>query len=133
MKIVTIVMMLFVANLMLYFYSCYDSPYMQGKRLYVSHCQSCHMADGSGLEKLIPAIQTSKYLGSSAMACVLKQGIRDSIFSDSSFLVKEMPSFSNLSTTEVTNIINFVNHAWYPQFKEMTILEIEATLQGCEE
>ena len=43
-------------------FSCNDSPYMQGKRLYLANCANCHMEDGSGLSALIPSIQKSVYL-----------------------------------------------------------------------
>lgn len=113
--------------------SCNSSPYMQGKRLYTAQCQNCHMEDGSGLAALIPPLNNSKLLGSPAVACVLKNGIRDTIFKDDAFLVREMPSFASLSTTEVTNIINYINHSWSLQFKEITILEIQATLDTCKQ
>lgn len=91
------------------------------------------MEDGSGLAALIPPLNNSKLLGSPAVACVLKNGIRDTIFKDGTFLVREMPSFASLSTTEVTNIINYINHSWSLQFKEITILEIQATLDTCKQ
>ncbi len=111
--------------------SCNDTPYMQGKRLYVANCQNCHMEDGSGLSLLIPSLTLSTHLGNASIGCILKKGIRDTIFKDSTFLVKEMPSFSKLSATEVTNIINFVNYKWKVPFEEITILEVEKVLTDC--
>lgn len=125
------ILYLFVGTLVIC--SCNSSPYMQGKRLYTAQCQNCHMEDGSGLAALIPPLNNSKLLGSPAVACVLKNGIRDTIFKDDAFLVREMPSFASLSTTEVTNIINYINHSWSLQFKEITILEIQATLDTCKQ
>lgn len=112
--------------------SCNSTPYMQGQRLYTAKCQNCHMEDGSGLAALIPPLNSSRLLGSPAVACILKNGIRDTIFKDSTFLVREMPSFASLSTTEVTNIINYINHSWYQEFKEITILEVQAVLDTCQ-
>lgn len=113
--------------------SCNSTPYMQGQRLYTAKCQNCHMEDGSGLAALIPPLNSSRLLGSPAVACILKNGIRDTLFKDSTFLVREMPSFASLSTTEVTNIINYINHSWYPQFKEINILEVQAVLDTCQQ
>ncbi|MBK8626419.1 MAG: cytochrome c [Saprospiraceae bacterium] len=111
--------------------ACNESPYMQGKRLYTANCQNCHMEDGSGLAKLIPPLATSQKIGSATFACILKNGIRDTIRQDSSYLVREMPAFSHLSATEVANIINFVNHSWHTPFKEQTILDVENVLNSC--
>lgn len=112
-------------------YSCHDSPYVQGKRLYTVHCANCHMEDGSGLSEMIPALQKSGITYSSDFVCLLYTGKRDSIFQGSTFLVKEMPSFKQLSSTEVTNIINYVNHSFSPNFKEKNILETESDLKKC--
>ena len=113
--------------------ACNDSPYMQGKRLYTAQCSNCHMEDGSGLVGLIPPLSSSKYLGEFSMACILKQGIRDTIRKDSAYLAKEMPSFKHLSATEVTNIVNYVNHQWHQPFKEMSILDAEKVLASCKQ
>lgn len=111
--------------------ACNSSPYMQGKRLYTAKCQNCHMEDGSGLAALIPPLNSSILLGKPQMACILKNGIRDTIFKDSTFLLREMPAFTSFSATEVTNIVNFINHSWKPDFREITILEISAALDSC--
>lgn len=114
------------------FLSCNDSPYMQGKRLYAANCANCHMDDGSGLNNLIPSLQKSSYLGKPEIACILKNGLQDTIFKDSTFLVREMPAFKKFSTTELTNIVNYLNHTWNNTFKETTINEMEAAIKICQ-
>lgn len=111
--------------------ACNDSPYMQGKRLYTARCANCHMEDGTGLSRLIPPLATSKLMGGAAMACVIANGLRDTIFRDSVYLPREMPAFKGLSSTEVTNIINYINHTWHKPFTETTILEVEEALKAC--
>jgi mono/diheme cytochrome c family protein len=111
--------------------SCNDSPYMQGKRLYIANCANCHMEDGSGLTTLIPSLEKSSYLGKTEVACIIRNGLRDTIFKDTTYLLREMPAFKKFSATEITNIVNFVNHTWSPNFKETTIIEIENVLKGC--
>lgn len=126
-------------NFIFYFYvlfsalfiSCNESPYMQGKYIYDSLCQNCHMPDGSGLEQLIPSLEKSSYLGSARMVCIVKNGIQDTIIRDNGQLIREMPSFSKLSVTEVTNIINYINHRWDKNFKETTIIQVQEALTNC--
>ena len=113
-------------------FSCNDSPYMQGKRLYTAYCANCHMDDGSGLSQMIPAIQKSKITYSSEMVCILYMGKTDTLFKGDTFLVKEMPSFKQLSSTEVANIINYVNHAFTTDFREKSIVEVESDLKKCQ-
>jgi hypothetical protein len=90
------------------------------------------MEDGSGLSTLIPSLQKSSYLSKPEVACILRNGLRDTIFKDSTFLLREMPSFKKFSATEITNIVNFVNHTWSSNFKETTITEIENVLKTCQ-
>lgn len=111
---------------------CNDTPYMQGKRLYTANCQNCHMEDGSGLANLIPALSKSTKLGDARIACIIKNGIQDTIKNDPNHLSKEMPSFARLSATEVTNIVNYINHTWHQSFVEQTIIDIETTLKSCQ-
>jgi mono/diheme cytochrome c family protein len=111
--------------------SCHESPYMQGKRLYDANCQSCHMEDGNGLSQLIPPITKSRLLGSNALGCVIIQGIQDTIRQGDSYLEKNMPSFQKLSTAELTNLVNYINHRWSTDFKETTIIQMEKTVSDC--
>lgn len=112
--------------------SCNESPYMQGKYLYDNLCQNCHMPDGSGLKQIIPSLEESSLLGSPNMVCVIKNGIQDTIMRNNGQLIREMPSFSKLSVTEVTNIINYINHRWDEDFSETTILEVQEALSQCD-
>jgi len=127
-KILNYALLLIVFGLI----SCNETPYMQGKRLYIANCQNCHMEDGSGLVNLIPSLTNSTKLGDAQIACIIKNGIQDTIKNDSSHLPKEMPSFARLSATEVTNIINFINNEWHQPFVEQTILDVEDALNKCQ-
>lgn len=122
---------LFAIALMLVYSSCHESPYMQGKRLFEKKCANCHMEDGSGLSNLIPPIKNSAYLGKAEMVCVLYRGFQDTVWKDSAYLVKYMPSFKQLSVTEYTNLINYINHQWHSSFEEMYLPVIEEALKDC--
>jgi mono/diheme cytochrome c family protein len=111
--------------------SCGDTTYMQGKRLYAANCQNCHMEDGSGLGGLIPALSSSAQIGTANFACIIKNGLNDTIFQDSTYLLKQMPAFKKFSATEITNIVNYVNHTWATNFTESTILDVEKVIKGC--
>jgi mono/diheme cytochrome c family protein len=114
--------------------SCSDTPYMQGKRLYEAKCSNCHISDGSGLKDLVPSLIGSKTLGNAQqMSCIIANGLKDTIWgTDSTFLIKEMPAFKQLSPTELANIINYINHKWSPNFKESYIVDIENHVKGCQ-
>lgn len=111
--------------------SCHDTPYMQGKRLYEAKCANCHMSDGSGLQKMIPSLAESEIIGDTNLACTIISGKNDTVYEGTSYWVKYMPSFTKLSTTEVANIVNYINHRWDSEFKESTIIDIENVLANC--
>lgn len=122
-----------ISVVLLWFFitGCSETPYIQGNRLYTQHCQNCHMVDGTGLSNLIPALNTSQHLGQAAVSCIIKNGMRDTIWKDATYLLKEMPSFKFLSATEVANIVNYINHKWNKDFKEFTIIDIQTALDNC--
>lgn len=113
------------------FLACYDTPYVQGERIYQKQCQNCHMEDGSGLESLIKPLNVSSLLDKDKIVCVIHYGIKDTIRSGSEFLPKEMPSFNKLTPVEMTNLVNYINSKWSSKFKEKTILEIQNALATC--
>jgi len=123
--------MFFSIALIFVLLACNETPYMQGKRLYTAKCQNCHMPNGEGLNNLIPTLDNAPILGSNEMICIIINGKSDSIISGNSFLVKEMPGFKSLSSTEVANIVNYVNHRWQKKFEEKTIQEIDAAIKDC--
>lgn len=114
----------------MFFIRCYDTPYVQGQRLYTAQCQNCHMEDGSGLENLIPQLADSdlEYIN---LVCTIKNGLNDTIYQGQDYIVREMPSFGHLSSTEVANIVNYITHKWKPDSKEITIIEIQDAINSC--
>ena len=111
--------------------ACHESPYMQGKRLYEKKCQSCHMEDGTGLGNVIAPLSSSPLLGTKQLSCIIRNGRIDTIRRGNDYIEKNMPAFPQLSVTEVTNIVNYMNHRWYSAFRETTILEMEGQIQLC--
>lgn len=112
-------------------FGCFETPYVQGERIYKIHCQNCHMDDGSGLETLIKPLNNSSLLGSDKMICIIITGIQDTIHGENDFLPKEMPAFKQLTPVELTNLINFINSKWDTNFKEKSIKEIQNSLEKC--
>jgi mono/diheme cytochrome c family protein len=115
----------------LIYYSCENTPYVQGQFLYENKCANCHQGNGEGLGNLVPSLRSDKPADISSWVCIIAGGKKDTIASDNSFLVREMPAFKNLSPTELANIINYVNHSFRPAFKETTIKEIQVHVAEC--
>ncbi len=112
------------------FSHCTYEPYPQGKELYEAYCSNCHSSDGTGLKDLIPDIRNSTYYSTrkSQLACIIKHGL---VAQDSTQVIMDMPPAPKLSNFEISNIINYINHQWNEDFKEVLILDIDADLENC--
>ena len=111
--------------------SCGETPYVQGQFLYEQKCANCHQNTGEGLGNLVPSLIGNEPPTIKDWVCNITYGKSDTVRSESSFLVREMPPFKNLSTTELTNIINYINQSFRPEFKESSIKEIQSMLSDC--
>lgn len=80
-----------------------------GKETYSSVCQSCHMADGSGIEGAFPPIANSDYLNENpdrGISAVV-HGLSGEITVNGQTYDGVMPS-QNLSNEEVANVVTYI-------------------------
>jgi len=115
-------------------YACGDgNPYTQGQILYENKCASCHMDDGSGLEKVIPPLANSDYLDKNweDLACLVRQGIEGPIVVNGVTYNQAMAGIPELSATEIANIYNYINYAWNDKTKIMQVLDTRKKIRDC--
>lgn len=108
---------------------CQNNPYPQGERIYLARCSNCHMADGSGLGKLIPALTAEKLAldQPARFVCLVKQGLPKNPATN-----QQMPAQPDISVTEMTNLINYLGlvHAGKSQTTTLDdVIRIEAACQ----
>ena len=108
---------------------CNQNPYQQGQVLYEFHCAGCHSSDGSGLAKLIPALDSSNLSLSdpAKLICLIKNGIpMDSLTR------QQMPPNKSLSETELTNLINYLGWVYTSKKQVITIRESQQMYDACQ-
>ena len=115
-------------------HSCQFQKYEQGEALYEFYCSNCHMNDGSGLGQLIPPVANSDYYLAhySDLPCLIRQGLKDTIMVNGKIYDQVMEGNKSLTHTEVTNIINYMNHKWYPDLKNPDPLIVKSKIEACE-
>lgn len=103
----------------------------EGKSLYTENCVNCHMADGSGLPGIIPAINASLVIKGpyQELACLLYNG-RQPADTIKSFVA--MPSFKTLTETQITNLINYVKKEWTEDPQFVSEQEVAAAVKACQ-
>jgi hypothetical protein len=91
------------------------------------------MEDGQGLSRMIPSLATSSLLGKPEFCCVIILGKKDTIKNNVSYLAQEMPAFQSFTTTELTNLVNYMQHRWQSDFAETSIREMEEMVSFCKQ
>ena len=109
--------------------SCKKNPYPQGEVLYRYHCENCHMADGSGLVRLIPHLDSSKLTLSdpAKLVCLIRLGLPKNPETG-----QEMPPNNDLSEVELTNLINFLGFRYGDDPQTVMVDEVKKMLAGCQ-
>jgi len=109
---------------------CQEFP--QGERVYDMYCVNCHMPDGSGLGALVPSLNSPVYrsLSLEHIACKIKYG--DKEIEDMYASFNPMPTFTNLSETDISNLINYINSQWGQATHMTSPQEVSVALLNCE-
>ncbi|MBT8328353.1 MAG: cytochrome c [Desulfofustis sp.] len=82
--------------------------------VYNKNCASCHGRDGQGLRALYPPLPESDYLDKriSELPCLISGGIRGTIVTGNKTKNIRMPAFANLTSEEMSTLINYLQHRW---------------------
>ena len=118
----------FFFSIVLCSYGCHSNPYRQGHELYKIHCESCHMADGSGLAKLIPSLDSSGLFRSTpeCLICLIRHGIEKNELTG-----QQMPGNEILNEVEMANLVNYLRQEYAGETKAVTTEEVKTCLASC--
>ena len=113
--------------------SCQSNRHKQGERLYIANCAACHGIQGEGLKSLYPPLKNSDYYENNIdqIACIIKHGLRDTISVNGKIFKMEMLGVSSLNEVEITNLVNYMNHLWYPKQEYLSLQATKRKLAAC--
>lgn len=113
--------------------SCGKTDYQQGQNLYVQHCANCHYEEGKGLGILIPPLDNSDWLkeNQEKLACLIRNGMEGPIIVNDTTYNQLMPGNIELSDFQITNLINYINHAWGNDYGVVVLGDVRNQLQSC--
>lgn len=108
---------------------CYKNPYRQGETLYRYHCGGCHMEDGRGLARLIPALDSSRLTLSrpDKLVCLIRNGKPKNELTG-----QQMPQNLILNDVEMTNLINFLGSKYASNNQTVQVEEVKKLLANCQ-
>lgn len=114
--------------------NCADDTFRQGESLYNTHCENCHQSDGKGLGALIPPLAQADYLekNQDKIACIIRYGYADTMVVNGTAYPPPMLGIETLSDFQITNIINYINHAWGNDYGFAKLEDVRRALEACE-
>jgi len=89
-----------------------DIAYVNGRDVYIRHCQSCHGVNGEGLALLAPPLTDTTFLkdNKSKIACFIKNGISDTtLVINGQQYDGKMPDF-NLANIDIAQLIVYITN-----------------------
>lgn len=92
------------------------------------------MADGSGLEGVIPPLAGSDFLQKSAdeIPCIIRHGFKGEMVVNGRTYNTEMVGIPRLTEFDITNIMNYMNTSWGHDYPIVKHLDVRAALKKCE-
>lgn len=91
------------------------------------------MEEGQGLMQLIPPIASSDYYVEhyADLVCNIINGMKGEIVVNGTTYNEEMLPIRTMTATEMTNLINFMNHKWYPDLAVVMMKDVEGQMDEC--
>ncbi|MEZ4984424.1 MAG: cytochrome c [Saprospiraceae bacterium] len=124
----------FLISLCLFLMGCNETDFQQGKALYDIHCANCHMDDGTGLRGNIPPLAHADYLiqHTQQLPCIIRYGIQDTITVNGITYNTPMAGIPSLTDIQITNIINYIHHAWGNEMGIVSAPQVRQQLKDCQ-
>lgn len=118
---------------LLVFCQCSDT-YESGQRIYKTYCANCHMDSGEGLGALIPPLAGSDYLAKNQerLPCIVRYGLQDTIVVNGKTYSENMAGMPGLSDIQITNLLNYINHAWGNEGATYQFEQVQELLKKCQ-
>lgn len=113
---------------------CFTNKQNEGARLYQEHCSSCHGEQGAGLRRLIPPLAGADYLSvhRAALPCIVRKGQKGPVVVNGVEYNQVMPPHEDLTDSQITNILNFLQQSWGNKGEKYTIREVSELLGACQ-
>jgi mono/diheme cytochrome c family protein len=134
-----IIYSLLMLTLISIFYSCQtaesvqrDAYYVNGRDLYIRHCQNCHGEKGEGLGELTPPLTDSIFMkkNKTQLACIIKNGISAPITLHGKVYEGKMPDF-NLAPIDIAQLIVYITNGFGHKQGLYTSEQVTADLSRC--
>jgi len=121
------------------FYSCQtaesiqqDAYYVNGRDLYIAHCQNCHGAKGEGLGELAPPLTDSVFMKANKdqLACFIRNGVSIPLTIHGKVYEGKMPEF-NMAEIDLAQVIVYITNGFGHKQGMYTTEQVTKDLKNC--
>jgi cytochrome c551 len=108
--------------------------FVQGEKLYFTHCSNCHQENGTGLGLLFPPLDKSDFMDNNfeKVVCLMKNGIEGEIIVNGKQFNKPMPGIPSLTDLEITEISTYIYNKWGNRRDSISLHQVSTILRECE-
>ncbi len=112
---------------------CFSNRQNEGATLYQTHCANCHGEQGQGLRRLIPPVAAADYVARhrAALPCLIRRGLNGPLVVNGIEYNQVMAGHEDLTDSQITNLLNFVQQSWGNHNEPYTIREVSTLLAPC--
>ena len=109
--------------------------YVEGKRLYQTHCQNCHQEIGTGLGLLIPPLAKADYIETNYefLPCIIKNGLQGEVIVNGKNYNQVMLAHDELTALEIAEILTYVTNSWGNKKGLLDSKAVKKALNSCSE
>ncbi|NJM25961.1 MAG: cytochrome c [Bacteroidia bacterium] len=113
----------------------YTQYYLQGEKLFQTHCSNCHQADGTGLGRLYPPLNKSDYMDDqfADVVCLIRNGKSGEIKVNGAIYNQPMPGVATLTDLEVAEIATYIYNTWTHKRGLIEVTAVSPILSECPE
>lgn len=113
--------------------ACFTERKNEGAQLYATHCASCHGDQGQGLQRLIPPVAGADYVAQhrADLPCLIRKGMKGPVVVNGVEYNQVMPGHEDLTDSQITNLLNFLQTNWGNRNQPYTIREASELLGRC--
>ena len=99
----------------------------RGQVVYADDCGSCHQPAGQGLQGVFPPLANTAYLKNQQRAIgIVLNGQEGEIIVNGKKYNTPMAAMSNLTDTEIADVLNFVSNSWGNKNPMIKVAQVKA-------
>jgi len=112
----------------------FEQYYVQGEKLYMTHCSNCHQMDGSGLGLLYPPLNQSDFMDKNfeEVLCMMKNGKNGEVIVNGKVFNQAMPGIPTLTNLEIAEIATYIYNTWDHKKGIIEVTRVNPIMETCQ-